>query len=47
MSLWVPRTVADFIALNDYKSLGNHLVGLYLTPVTGDRAFMSARWERL
>ena len=39
-SLWVPKTVADFIALNDYKSLGNHLVGLYLTPVTGDRAFM-------
>ena len=39
-SLWVPRTVADFIALNDYKSLGNHLVGLYLTPVTGDARFM-------
>jgi hypothetical protein len=39
-SLWVPKTVADFIALNDYKSLGNHLVGLYLTPVTGDRPFM-------
>ncbi len=39
-SLWVPKTVADFIALNDYKSLGNHLVGLYLTPVTGDRGFM-------
>ena len=39
-SLWLPKTVADFIALNDYKSLGNHLVGLYLTPVTGDRAFM-------
>ena len=39
-SLWVPKTVADFIALNDYKSLGNHLVGLYLTPVSGDRAFM-------
>lgn len=39
-SLWVPKTVSDFIALNDYKSLGNHLVGLYLTPVSGDRAFM-------
>ena len=26
--------------LNDYESLGNHLIGLYLTPVTGDRAFM-------
>lgn len=39
-SLWVPNHIADFIALNDYKSLGNHLIGLYLTPVSGDRAFM-------
>ena len=39
-SLWVPKTVADFVKLNDYESLGNHLIGLYLTPVTGDRAFM-------
>ena len=39
-SLWLPRSTSDFIALNDYRSLGNHLVGLYLTPVTADRAFM-------
>ena len=39
-SLWVPKTVADFVKLNDYESLGNHLIGLYLTPVTGDRGFM-------
>jgi hypothetical protein len=39
-SLWLPKTVNDFIALNDYKLLGNHLVGLYLTPVTGDARFM-------
>jgi hypothetical protein len=39
-SLWVPKTTTDFIALNDYKSLGSHLVGLYLTPVTGNRGFM-------
>ena len=39
-SLWVPKTIADFVKLNDYESLGNHLIGLYLTPVTGDRAFM-------
>jgi hypothetical protein len=40
-SLWLPRTVADFTALNDYQALGSHLVGLYLTPVTGNRAFIS------
>ena len=40
-SLWLPMTVADFISLSDNESLGSHLVGLYLTPVTGNRPFIS------
>jgi hypothetical protein len=44
-SLWLPKTVNDFIALNDYKSLGNHLVGLYLTPVSGDTKFTRDIWK--
>ncbi|HZJ14106.1 MAG TPA: glycosyltransferase family 39 protein [Chthoniobacteraceae bacterium] len=39
-SLWLPKTTQDFVTLNDYKTLGNNLVGLYLTPVTGDTRFM-------
>lgn len=39
-SLWLPISIADFVSLSDYSSLGNDLVGLYLTPVSGDRAFV-------
>ena len=39
-SLWVPKTIKDFVDLSDYQLLGNHLIGLYLTPVTGDSRFM-------
>jgi len=40
-SLWLPETIADFIALNDYNQLGGRIVGLYLTPITGDKALLS------
>jgi hypothetical protein len=40
-SLWVPMTRADFIALNDYNQLGGRMVGLYLTPYSGNRGFLS------
>jgi len=40
-SLWLPNTINDFITLNDYNQLGGRIVGLYLTPVTGDQAFIS------
>ncbi|EDY19109.1 hypothetical protein CfE428DRAFT_3286 [Chthoniobacter flavus Ellin428] len=40
-SLWLPMTVHDFLDLNDYNQLQGRIVGLYLTPVTGDKAFIS------
>lgn len=40
-SLWLPTTINDFIALNDYNQLGGRIVGLYLTPVSGNQPFVS------
>ena len=40
-SLWLPSTVNDFIAFHDYNRLGGKLVGLYLTPITGNERFIS------
>ena len=40
-SLWLPKTIQDFITLNDYKSLKGSIIGLYLTPISGNRAFLS------
>jgi hypothetical protein len=40
-SLWLPISVRDFIELNDYNWLSGKIVGMYLTPVTGNRAFIS------
>ena len=40
-SLWLPMSVADFVSLSDNQSLGSNLVGLYLTPVTGNRGFIN------
>lgn len=40
-SLWVPKTVEEFVPLNDYQQLGSPLVGLYLTPVSGNERFMA------
>jgi hypothetical protein len=39
-SLWLPKTTQDFLTLNDYKTLGGPIIGVYLTPVTGDTRFM-------
>ncbi len=41
-SLWLPMidpTISS--ALNDYNQLDGQIVGLYLTPVTGNRAFIA------
>jgi GNAT superfamily N-acetyltransferase len=38
-SLWLPESHTDFHALNDYRRLGASVVGLYLTPVTGDQRY--------
>ncbi len=40
-SLWLPMSIRDFIALNDYNQLKGQIVGLYLTPITGNRPFVS------
>jgi len=34
--VWVPDKVETFMDMNDYTRLGGPIVGLYLTPVTGD-----------
>lgn len=40
-SLWLPRSVNDYVTLNDYNQLNGAIVGLYLTPVTGNSAFIA------
>jgi hypothetical protein len=40
-SLWLPMTVREFITLNDENTLHARLVGLYLTPVSGNREFIA------
>jgi hypothetical protein len=40
-SLWVPMRISDFVRINDYKEAGGPLAGLYLTPYSGDRRFLS------
>ncbi|MEQ1860985.1 MAG: glycosyltransferase family 39 protein [Chthoniobacteraceae bacterium] len=40
-SLWLPISVQNFIELNDYNKLNGHVVGLYLTPYSGNRNFVS------
>lgn len=40
-SLLVPSTVAEFVTIHDYKYLGGPVNGLYLTPVSGNRPFLS------
>jgi hypothetical protein len=40
-SLWLPMTLHEWSDLNDYNQLKGHIVGIYLTPVTGNRPFIS------
>ena len=40
-SLWLPLTVREFLTLRDENQLKGQINGLYLTPVTGYRAFLS------
>jgi len=40
-SLWLPMTLQDFVDLNDYDRLGGRIVGLYLTPQTGNAALIN------
>jgi hypothetical protein len=38
--LWLPWTIEEFNELNDYNRLGGPIVGMYLTPVSGDEPFL-------
>jgi hypothetical protein len=40
-SLWLPLSVRDFLQFNDYKQIKGQIVGIYLTPITGNRPFIS------
>ncbi|MEO8204838.1 MAG: hypothetical protein ABI615_01565 [Chthoniobacterales bacterium] len=40
-TLLLPDTVKAFNEINDYNLLGSPIVGIYLTPVSGDRRFIS------
>ncbi|MGB8352390.1 MAG: glycosyltransferase family 39 protein [Chthoniobacteraceae bacterium] len=40
-SLLIPVSISDFLNLYDYRELNGNLVGLYLTPVTGNKALVS------
>jgi hypothetical protein len=40
-SLWLPMTIREWNDLNDYNRLRGRVVGLYLTPITGDLPFIT------
>ncbi|MBU3666569.1 MAG: hypothetical protein FGM15_11940 [Chthoniobacterales bacterium] len=40
-SLLLPATVGQYVTLHDYKVLGGPINGIYLTPVSGDRPWLS------
>jgi len=39
--IWLPDTIATFIDMHDYLRLGSPIVGLYLTPISGDTPLFS------
>lgn len=41
ISLLLPATIQQFVTIHDYKYLGAPVNGLYLTPVSGNRPFLS------
>jgi hypothetical protein len=41
VSLWLPETMDTFMDMHDYNRLNAPIVGLYLTPVSGDTRFYS------
>ena len=38
-SLWLTTTIKEFTDLNDFNQLNGGIIGLYLTPITHNRAF--------
>ncbi len=41
VSLLLPSSVSSFITIHDYKYLGGPVNGLYLTPISGNRPFLT------
>ncbi len=41
ISLWLPRTPAELVRIHDWRELQAPVAGLYLSPLTGDRKFIS------
>lgn len=41
VSLFLPSDVEQFLHLHDYKVLGGPIAGLYLTPVSGNRPYLT------
>jgi hypothetical protein len=39
--IWLPDTIANFMDMHDYDRLHGPIVGLYLTPITGDTRFFT------
>jgi len=39
-SFWIPEKLRDFIEIHDYARLQQPFAGLFLTPITGNAAFM-------
>lgn len=40
-SIWLPMKIQSFLEYTDYQRLGGRIAGIYLTPVTGNRALIS------
>lgn len=44
-SLQIPVSMSDFLSLYDSNDFGVNLIGLYLTPITGDKALVSGIYK--
>jgi len=39
-SLWLPMTIQNFIDFSDYERVGGKIAGIYLTPLSGNKALI-------
>ena len=39
-SLWLPMSIQSFLDLNDYARMGARIAGIYLTPISGNKALI-------
>jgi hypothetical protein len=40
-ALWVPASIKDYLELDDWGVLKGRIVGLYLTPISGNAQFLA------